>query len=379
MIFDISNVTFRHIMDDKRLFLPIRWKGIDFSSELQNHFEYFINSIEKAIDESEGGKSENGYDRVKTVCAILVKCVKKHLDGFPSQAYDRFCDAMRLLVRYPFNMYSKTNYLSHNGSDIAYADELDLYRVCRVYDNSPYPRTRVFHTPYNMRSKVSSSRYSIAGYPSLYLATSILLCCEEMHIDPYQDLAIVSRFRMEQNMEYANASINVIELAIKPQDFVQVINESDSMHRKIDAHRLNDKSVQEAYLLWYPLIAACSYIRRNKNDPFAAEYIVPQLLMQWVRSEANQSSNEDYAQLTGIRYFSCSSVKASDMGFNYVFPTSGIPISPDLLYCRVLSKAFRLTEPVFLNEYIDKYFRDCERDLKQSRDLMNINSSCSSM
>lgn len=46
-------------------------------------------------------------------------------------------------------------------------------------DVKPYSRTRVLHTPYNLRSKVSTSRYSIAGYPSLYLGTSLQLCCKE--------------------------------------------------------------------------------------------------------------------------------------------------------------------------------------------------------
>ncbi len=45
--------------------------------------------------------------------------------------------------------------------------------------------------------------------------------------------------------------------------------------------------------------------------------------MQWVRSEIDQSGYGDYNQLIGIRYFSCASVRASDIGFNYVFPTSG--------------------------------------------------------
>lgn len=88
---------------------------------------------------------------------------------------------------------------------------------------------------------------------------------------------------------------------------------------------LENASVRAAYLLWYPLIAACSYISVSKKDPFAAEYIIPQLLMQWVRCEiGSQPGIEDeYSQLIGIRYFSCVSQKASETKFNYVFPTSG--------------------------------------------------------
>ena len=60
--------------------------------------------------------------------------------------------------------------------------------------------------------------------------------------------------------------------------------------------------------------------------------------MQWVRSEISSKEDEDYDNLIGIRYFSCASVKASDMGFNYVFPTSGRQKSSGLPYCAVLTK-----------------------------------------
>ncbi len=87
--------------------------------------------------------------------------------------------------------------------------------------------------------------------------------------------------------------------------------------------------------------------------------------MQWVRNEIRV--DDEYDQLVGIRYFSCASVKASDMGFNYVFPTSGQPKSAELPYCSVLSKAFRLTNPVFIHEYSD--IRSCEYFLSMAKDF----------
>ena len=114
----------------------------------------------------------------------------------------------------------------------------------------------------------------------------------------------------------------------------------------------------------------CIYIRTNKNDPFAAEYIIPQLLMQWVRNEIGTNKGDEYDQLVGIRYFSCASVKASEMGFNYVFPTSGQQKSAELPYCSVLAKAFRLTNPVYIHEYDD--IRTCEWRLRDFKDFDSI-------
>lgn len=109
-----------------------------------------------------------------------------------------------------------------------------------------------------------------------------------------------------------------------------------------------------------------------KNDPFAAEYIIPQLLMQWVRNEIRSNKGDEYDQLVGIRYFSCASVKASNMGFNYVFPTSGQQKSAELPYCSVLTRSFRLTNPVYIHEYDSLH--TCEWSLIKSSDIDFITS-----
>ena len=162
----------------------------------------------------------------------------------------------------------------------------------------------------------------------------------------------------------------VIELALKLQKFFEEdnneYNNREIRKRRFDNHEINNGYVKSAYLLWYPLIAACSYIRVNKSDPFAGEYIIPQLLMQWVRKELAKE-NKKYDELIGIRFFSCASNKASDMGFNYVFLTSGKQ-DRQLPFCRVLMKAFKLTKPVFIHEFQDEIELiipyQCENHLK---------------
>lgn len=195
------------------------------------------------------------------------------------------------------------------------------------------------------------------------------LCCEEIHRDPYHNLTLASGFKFAgsfiYNIECSN--IEVIELGIKPQDFNEEENRRKN-GRQISANVLNDIDTKRKYFLWYPLIAACSYIRTYKNDPFAPEYIIPQLLMQWARREI-QNKNK-WEKTTGIRYFSCSSVRASDMGFNYVFPTSGEWLSYGLPYCHILSSSFRLTKPVYIHEYAT--IRECENALKNSTDFEHL-------
>lgn len=368
MILDISDATFRKIFQDESLHLPIRWNGNDFYDCLEKLFYKYCKAIESEYADLYDNAALYKYNDfpIKRICNLIKKSVKHYLDGFPAKAYNTFTSLMNLLQQRPLRVYKKNCFEILEGYD----DKLNLFRVASVDDNIPYSRTRIFHTPYNLRSKVSTSRYSIAGYPSLYLGTSLELCCEEVQYNPHKGFAIASKFKIERDIEDNDTVINVIELALKPQDFFEQNRYNDFNRRKFDEMNLRDKATKNIYLLWYPLIAACSFIRTNKSHPFAAEYIVPQLLMQWVRIEMTKIRYNDYdqyKQLIGIRYFSCASERASDMGFNYVFPVSGSQISTQYPYCPILSRAFRLTKPHFLNEYYD--IRQGERELIHDNDL----------
>lgn len=366
MILDISDATFKNILNDKSLYLPIRWDGNDFSSTLNSLFNHYINCLEMLSSEKPiyGVAVRVNVENIKKVCGLIIKAVNDYLNGFPSKSYTSFNKIMSILMEQPLRVYQKSAMEQFLENGYFENDELKLFRAACVSDNKPYGRSRVFHTPYNMRSRVSTSRYSIAGYPSLYLGTSLDLCCEEIHVNPQYDFVLASVFKLERAIEYSNAHISVIELGVKPQDFAEVINER--AERRVDYNLLKNTEIRSAYLLWYPLIAASSYIRTNKNDPFAAEYIIPQLLMQWVRSEIASRKYENYDQLIGIRYFSCASVRASEMGFNYVFPTSGQQKAAELPYCSILTRAFKMTKPVYIHEYENVY--DCQNYLKASRD-----------
>lgn len=367
MIFDISDGEFKRIFSNEKFHLPIRWNNNDFTKTLKNIFDEYCETIGNSLYPQESNLNINTYDcKIKQVCDLLIEVVKQYLNGFPAKAFYIFCDLMRLLERQPLKTYYKSITEQFNASN--YCDPLNLYRITCVNENIPYDRSRVFHTPYHLRSKVSTSRYSIAGFPSLYLGTSLELCNEEVHYNPHEQFALAARFQLERNIEYNNVEIKVIELAIKPQDFFDERNKPDINRERnfriISKDILMQPSVRSAYLLWYPLIAACSFIRVNKKDLFAAEYIIPQLLMQWVRSEIGIPKRK-YNRLVGIRYFSCASIRASEMGFNYVFPASGKQTKKS--FCPVLSKAFKLTKPYFLHEYNDIY--SCEDALSKDNNM----------
>lgn len=373
IIFDISNEKFKRILDDKELFLPLYWNGEDFSVTLSNHLSRYYESVVRELPR------ENTKE-IKRINALLVRAIDKYLFGFPEKALKTFGEAMGILMQHPLKVYQKSAHelFERYGQN----EDVKLYRVVRVNDIKPYPRERVFHTPYNLRSKVATCRYSIAGHPSLYLGTSLELCCKEIHFNDRNEYALASMFVLERDPYVSGTNIRVIELGIKPQDFIQRNNEIEDIRysRPKSLGRLLrniDVEFMSSYLLWYPLIAACSYVRTYREDPFAAEYIIPQLLMQWVRGEMenprysrNSLSDNNESELIGIRYFSCASQMASEMGFNYVFPTSGHRLSDGRNYCPILAKSFLMTKPVFINDYEGVDF--CERSIEGSERLSEL-------
>lgn len=235
-----------------------------------------------------------------------------------------------------------------------------LYRVVRVEENKVFPRKRIFHPPYSLRRRIATNRYSIAGFPSLYLATTVELADLENGLFSHRQPAIAARFSL--NTVYVRAiehSIRILDLSWTPQALADPGSaEKIKENRKrfedlVDASdRISGSSAKvlcapERYLLRYPLLAACSYIR-VKREGFAPEYILPQLLTQWLRQELD-------AELVGIKYFSCYTEHAAALGANYCFPATGDTILRDKggeeSYCPVLNGAFLLTEPLFLPNY----------------------------
>lgn len=379
MILNISDNAFKDIFSNKQFQLPIRWDGVDFEKALKELFNEYCfqvcnrqesNCQRNAYGQSSLGQAEKilsckkkdcEANKIKIACEKILRIVNAYLNGFPSKAYNIFKNLMKEIIRNPITIYPKSGWTNAFKEN----DPLSLFRVVNVVENTIQPRSRIFHTPYNLRTKVGTNRYSIAGFPSLYLGTTVELCLEELRCNPYKQYSLCSRFQLVRDLKKNEVEIDVIELGIKPQDFFEDRDNDEFAlrSRKIDKDLLDSSEVRAAYLLWFPLIAASSFIRANKQDPFAPEYIIPQLIMQWIRKQNEDSGNKLY----GIRYFSCSSIKASDLGFNYVFPTSGVGHEKNSNFCKTLVDSFLLTKPIYIHEFEDA--SDCEKYLNFSREM----------
>lgn len=341
---------FKDVFDSPSFNIPVRYDGKNYLDTLTSIYRLYCSSLSSLFFHNDSVRDI--APQVEHICDEIIESIKLYLNGKPSDAYQRFHDLfLGTLMENQFTIYS-TLYDPAILETKSRQGRSKLFRARNVFENRTFNRKEIFHPPFQFRNKVGTSRYSIAGYPSLYLSTSLELCLEELEYDFKPGRYICSRFELANDN-----SARIIELGIKPSDFWDIKELSKSKRGQlIDTSMLSNEETLKNYYLWFPLIIACSFIRVNRRDPFAVEYIVPQLLMESIRSfKANNV-------FMGIRYFSCTSGYSSELGFNYVFPTNFDGYSLD--YCPTLSKAFLLTKPLFLNEY--KNIPNCETALRNS-------------
>ena len=137
--------------------------------------------------------------------------------------------------------------------------DYDFYRMRTVEEGKLFQRKELFHIPFSKRGLVSTQRYSMPGLPCLYLGFSLHACWEEMHRKPISNFAF-SRFHLQKNMKVM--SLDFPDYSRWCQDFEKII-------------------------LLFPMIMACMVAVDNYKNPFKSEYIIPQLLMEWITTHPN--------------------------------------------------------------------------------------------
>ena len=212
-----------------------------------------------------------------------------------------------------------------------------LYRIRSDRSEFTLPgRSEIFHVPFEKRRLVGNQRYSVTGLPCLYLGSPLWICWEELG-RPALDSVWVSRFRIVK-------PVSVLDFQFPPHHVWRLFeslrlgtpNALDRSSEDILKKRFTTQFLS-SYIICWPLIAACSIRREHVAGSFFPEYIVPQLLLQWVAQEG---------KVDGIRYFSAQ-MPSRGMHIlahsNCVFPARVISFKG---HCTELKKKFALTEPL---------------------------------
>ena len=176
----------------------------------------------------------------------------------------------------------------------------DYFYRMKSGSKRPSSKDDLFHIPINMRHKAGPQRFSTSGVPCLYLAGSTFTCWQEMDCPPFHQ-AYVSLFTSRKD------EIRCVDL--RPTiHLVQMLQERNASDSRI-------KQIAQKAIELFPLILACSIKRRYDGAKFNPEYLIPQMLLEWVIEDDD---------LNGVSYNSTRFLMQSPSGIpylaNYVFP-----------------------------------------------------------
>ncbi len=200
-----------------------------------------------------------------------------------------------------------------------------LYRI-RVGDGIGFSRSDLFHIPFEHREKIKTQRFSIPGFPCLYLGGSVYVCWEEMGRPDLNSVHVA------QFCPVHGATLRVVNLGYRPQFLVK--------HLDIDPEVMEDPQacdiIRSNIALW-PLTVSCHVKVKHKGGDFKPEYIVPQIVLQWVRRSD---------QFEGVCYSSTHIDQTFNRPFaqmNFAFPAREIRSRG---HCPRLLAEFELSQPL---------------------------------
>ena len=195
----------------------------------------------------------NLIDDSKTLGNAIIRALTAYFEGLPSKAFDILQNAFLQNNKHLLNLLPQIHSTSMCG-----------FRV--RMGNNHTKIADIFHTPFQLRHKCASYRFSILGYPSLYLAESLPTALNEVRAEkdtPY----CVTHYKYRDE-------ILLVDLALVP-------------------HKM---TLWERYSLlsFYPLIIACGLKVKNDTSPFRPEYVIPQLFFQIVKINMPEFAGVSY-------------------------------------------------------------------------------------
>lgn len=315
------NNIINNILSKSRISPPITLES-DIVTDFKKRCDYYIETLKKYDKEHDSDINFNLLiKRITVITNGITKCLEEFLSGDIKSAYDAFDETFSADT---INRHIQRITIPLN--DIC-SEKKPLFRV-RKSDTPLTDREDIFHIPFTKRHNVNAQRYSVAGLPCLYLGTSLYVCWQEMNKPDFDKLYLSSFISCDRKSKILNFSPRILN---KPMAGI------------LDGEELRAFNWSKAsYLTLWPLILSCSYIKKNNNASFIQEYIIPNLLMQWISRRVN-------SPIVGIAYYSTRMPNANKThrSINVVLPPKATYRQTIIQeYCPRLKGLFDFTPPV---------------------------------
>lgn len=314
-------MTFLEIIRHPLTNLPIEQeKGSTFRNTVRNVLRSFGELIDSSDDLSEPING-NPFDsntfklRSKIIRDGILEAIDAYYEGNLNNAYNILSSFMK-----------KSNLTGYLDKESFLPANTSLFRIRKAIGNYPLKRDDLFHIPFSARGKVKTQRYSIPGLPSLYLSNSVYVAWEELGRPGFNEV---------QAMRLANT---------RPIRLLDLTSEIYSRNEHIEGNTSYGYQLLYRVMVW-PLLAACSIKVRNPDDSFKPEYIISQMLLQWVNKNL----------VDGIKYSSThiDLRRQRHIGsfYNLVLPVKTLHLEEG--YCTELAQLFTATQvlPMQLRQF----------------------------
>jgi hypothetical protein len=303
------------------LSLPKVWPGGDFQGYIHGIYSAFKAEAAKLTKTDYiSGAVVASVPKMGQLCDFIERALAEYYKGSRHQAFALIDECLTTVAPDHFAALSSP----HN-----ILESLDfLYRVRRGKPEK-MSRSQLFHIPFDMRHKVRQHRYGVPGLPALYLGGSLYVCWEELQCPDVLSLHVSRVAAVE------GANLKVLDFGYRPPLMAALLE-----HYQRSGNLNGDNPLARfivAYCLFWPLLAASSIRVRFREEPFKAEYIVPNLVLQWIVKTR---------QFDGVRYFSMNVEENYNDPMacaDFVFP---VQTSGTSGFCPKLTAAFQLSQPV---------------------------------
>ena len=313
-----KNKPLKNTLEDEKKEFSKRFNDMIAKRRFRTFSDEFYDAIKKTLPE------------IRKNCSLLIDTVEIYDNADMAGAQSLFDSLMGRLIDHLFI------------NDIFWPwNPTRLYRIRSSSTKKLKEARELFHISYRDRHLVANERYSLAGHPCLYLASFLHIAWQECGY-PHKFYYSEFRCKNDDNWKY----ITFLSPRKIASTWFVAINSPEEKYQKLAIN----------YLLTYPLIFACSIVNLNGNSAFKQEYIIPQMLTQWVYRNNNI--------VKGIKYFSCYNSDETRYynGYNVVLPATNYD---NRGYSVDLIKEFKLSNPRCIECQLDESSSDVVHRYKE--------------
>lgn len=306
--------------------VPVESNDEDFRLLVKTQLNSYVQLLEELDEVDRPDVWTSIVARVKQLCNGLNRAVNSEYKGMRHSAYNS--------VKHQLDGYKKQNVeisglaIDANIQDIHSGTVFYRMRKVALEEQKKIKRGDIFHIPLDKRGLVETQRYSVPGYPCLYLSHRVYGCWEEMN-RPDFGTVMVSKFQSQADFRVLD--IRMPSKMLWENNWIKCVK-------------------------YFPFVIASMVQVKNNKDSYKPEYLIPQLLTEWVIAH-NRELADRSDEIIGILY--TSSQKNDDFDYpEESYDNLAIPVlSPLSLgkYCKRLKELFKLSKPTYYDLEVLKH------------------------